>query len=97
MAKKRRRSKWVKRTKERLKVKQRWVEVMEDEELQYRIFRAIENTEDPYNGAFLAIGKTLKYCLLDDEENLIEYEVAVLTDEGVFIYDTPYSDDEAPF
>ena len=97
MAKKRRLSKWEKKVKERLDVKQRWVEVMEDEELQYRIFRAIENTEDPYHGAFLAIGKTLKYCLLDDEENLIEYEVAVLTDNGVFIYDTPYSDDEAPF
>lgn len=97
MAKKRRRSKWEKRAKERLGIKQRWIEVMEDEELQDRIFRAIENTEDPYHGAFLAIKKTLKYCILDDEENLIEYEVAVLTDEGVFIYDTPYSSDEAPF
>lgn len=97
MAKKKRLSKWEKRVKERLGVKQRWVEIMEDEELQYRIFRAIENTEDPYYGAFLAIGKTLKYCILDDKENLIEYEVAVLTDEGVFIHSMPYSDDEAPF
>lgn len=97
MAKKRRLSKWEKKVKERLSTRQRWEEAMEDEDIKDKIFQALEKTENPYSGVFLAIGKTLKYGILDEEENLIEYEVAVLTDSGVFVYDTPYSDDEAPF
>lgn len=97
MAKKRRLSKWEKKTKERVNTRQRWEKAMEDEEIQYKIFRALENIGNLYYKIFSAIGKKLKCCALDDEGNLVIYEVAVLTDNGVLVYDTPYSNNKAPF
>ncbi len=97
MAKKRRLSKWEKKVAERANEHKTWNELMENEEFLHKIFQAIEIIKRPFSGAFGVRKKTLYYCVLDDEDNLIEYEVAVLTNNGVFVYNTPYSDDEAPF
>ena len=97
MAKKRRRSKWERKAKGRIRIKQIWIDLMENVEFLYRIFNAVENLKEPVEGDFIVIGNTLTYYVVDDEENVRGYEVAVLGKDGVFIYDMPYSYDEAPF
>ena len=97
MAKKRRRSKWERKAKERIRIKPIWIDLMENVEFLYRIFNAVENLKEPVEGDFIVIGNTLTYYVVDDEENVRGYEVAVLGKDGVFIYDMPYSYDEAPF
>ena len=97
MAKKRRLSKWEKKVAEKANVHKTWNELMGNEEFLHKLFQTIETIKEPFSGVFGVREKTLYYCVLDDEEHLIEYEVAVLTDNGVVIYNTPYSCDEAPF
>lgn len=97
MAKKKRLSKRDKRIKAQTNVKARWNSILEDEEFSNELFLSIENIDPKHKGAIVVVGKTLLYCLLDDKEDLKEYEIAILTDEGVFIYSQPYSASEAPF
>lgn len=97
MAKKRRLSKRDRKINAQMSVKTRWNSILEDEEFTNKIFLSIESIDPTHKGVLMVVGKILRYCFLDDKEDLEEYEIAILTDEGVFIYSQPYSASEAPF
>lgn len=97
MAKKRRLSKRDRKIKAKMSIKAKWESFFEDEEFTNELYLSIESIDPEHKGVLVSIGETLRYCLLDDKEDLEEYEVAILADEGVFIYSQPYSESEVPF
>lgn len=97
MARKRRLSKRDKRIRNMMQLNQRWIALMEDDEFKDRLFPSIQDVDPTFTGFLTPEGITLRYYLFNGEEILNGYDIAVLTEEGAFVYSRPFSDEDIPF
>lgn len=97
MAKKRRLSKRDREIKTRVRTRERWNQLLKDDDFAGSLFEPIQDIDQTFSGFLVIEGKTLRYYIFNGEEIVEGYDVAVLTDEGAFIYSRPYSDSEVPF
>lgn len=97
MAKKRRLSKRDKEIKARIWAQGKWALLLKDDDFTGRLFGSVQDVDPTFSGFLVIEGKTLRYYIFNGEEIVEGYDVAVLTDEGAFIYSRPYSDSEVPF
>lgn len=97
MAKKRRLSKRDKKIKAKMMTWKKWNLLLKDDDFGSRLFGSVQDVDPTFSGCLVTEGKTLRYYLFNGEEIVEGYDVAVLTDEGAFIYSRPYSDSEVPF
>lgn len=97
MAKKRRLSKRDREIKARVWTREKWNQLLKDDDFAGSLFGPIQDIDPTFSGFLVIEGKTLRYYLFNGEEIIEGYDVAVLTDEGAFVYSRPYSDSEVPF
>lgn len=97
MAKKRRLSKRDRKIRLIARASKKWALLLKDDDFLSRLFVSIKDVDPTFSGYILPGYKTLRYYISNGEEIVASYDIAVLTDEGAFIYSRPYSDDEIPF
>ena len=97
MAKKRRLSKRDREVKTRIWAQKKWDLLLKDDDFLERLFGPVQDIDPTFSGFLVTEGKTLRYYIFNGEEVVDGYDVAMLTDEGAFIYSRPYSDSEDPF
>ena len=97
MAKKRRLSKRDRRIKVRVDATKRLRLLMSEENTRRKLSSTIRKIDETYTGELAMFRNIVRYYFFDEDGIPRAYEVAVLTDKGLFVYDTPYYDDEAPF
>lgn len=97
MAKKRRLSKRDRKLKTIKQLAKKWALLFRDEDFLERVRLSIQDIDPTFSGYIAPKMKTLMYFVHNGKEIVASYEVAVLTDEGYFVYSRPYSDSEVPF
>ncbi|MBO7175045.1 MAG: hypothetical protein J6V57_04780 [Spirochaetaceae bacterium] len=97
MAKKRKLSKRDRKIKTSIWTRIRWNQLLTNDDFLERLFGSVQDADPTFSGYLVPEGKTLRYYLFNGEEIVEGYDVAVLTEEGYFIYSRPFSDNEVPF
>lgn len=97
MAKKRRLSKRDREIKRRIWIDKAWVLALKDEGFMEKLTLSTKDLDPSLMKVLVPEGITLKCCLSNGEEILKEYEVAILTETGAFVYSKPFSDEDIPF
>ena len=97
MAKKRRLSKRDRRIKRVLKNREMLDFMLDDDDFRGRFFLSIQDIDPSFSGEIVLVGNDVKYVFFDDEEITSEFDIAHITNDGVFVYSRPFSDNEVPF